>query len=242
MTSSIPPLPVVHRDIVDLYASRYEVLKPTGFAAWDLALGGITPGVARILGPRALELSLATAAAAPGSADNTLVVGAGRSGRVLAQCARTAGLVEPRFLDTSEMAQVIEVVRRHEPTYVVLDRLESIRMVPTAIRELDAACLNVGATLFACGTYDSSHAARIGKSIWSYAVQTVRLISETPGHANGIFELRVTDNPFASPLASVSVVRIRVSPAGRIELAASTDEIDPDGPFVLEVREVSPGE
>ena len=211
-------------------------MRKTGIAAWDLALGGLTPGVVRVLGPRALELVLSVVAADSDSADDSLILGLARPPRILSALAQRAQLNGPKLLTTSDPAALISSIRSYSWRYVVLDRLDALRMNSSYVRELDEACVASGTVFFACGVFDASHSGRIDKCVWSQSVQSVRLVPERTGHASGVFELRVIDNPLAPDFVSISPVSVEIAPGGEIELLDVEESL---GPLTVEIREVA---
>jgi hypothetical protein len=223
--------------VTDLYASRPATsMQPSGFSAWDLAVGGLTPGIVRLLGPRSLELALNIIGALPNSDDDVLIVGLGRSPRVLSALARRADLDGPKLLKSADPAVIVHTIRSHGWRYVVLDRLDVLRMNPSFVEEIDEACVASETVFFACGTFNSAHASRIEKSSWSRSIQSVRLISERAGHANGVFELRVIDNPLAPNFVSTMPIKVEITANGRFGLR----DVDEDfGPLMVEVREAA---
>jgi hypothetical protein len=231
---NIPPRRGIAATVVDLYSGRScRELRRTGFAPWDLSLGGLAPGIVRILGPRSFEYGLAVAAADPDSAEETLVTGLGRPHDVLASSAKKVGLRDAKLLKTTDCDTLLHSIRTYAWRYVVVDRANLFRMNTEYSAQLDNACLDSGTTLFACAGYDPSHAARIDASAWSYAVQSVRLVPELPGHSNGIFEVRVMDNPLATSIASNSPVRVRIPACGSITIADSDEGGEA---LILEIR------
>ena len=221
-------------NVVDLYSGRTpRELRRTGFAPWDLALGGVAPGITRVLGPRSFEFGLAAAAADPKSSDDTLIVGLGKPQDVLASLATRVNLVGPKILVTNDSDRLVQSVRNSGWRYVLIDQADHFRINREYAVELDSACYETETVLFACAGYDSSHAGRIATSPWSYGAQAVRLVPELPSHSNGFFEVRVIDNPLASSISSDSVVRVSISATGRIELADSSEG---EEALILEIR------
>lgn len=227
----------VSATVTDLYASRpASSMQPSGFAAWDLAVGGLTPGIVRLLGPRSFELALNIIAAQSNSDDDTLIIGLGRSPRVLSALARRANLDGPKLLRSADPAAIVFTVRSHGWRYVVLDRLDALRINPSFVEEIDDACVASETVLFACGSFDSAHASRIEKSAWSRSIQSVRLISERAGHANGVLELRVIDNPLAPNFVSSMPIKVEVTANGAFGLVDADEDF---GPLTIEVREAA---
>lgn len=219
---------------VDLYSVRPATqLTPTGFGPWDLALGGVTPGIARILGPRSLDYALCAVAADMQSANDCLIVGIAKPPHVTSSLAKRAGLVDPKLLVSNDIDALVHSVRAGGWRYAIIDHADLIPMTFADAQELDQVCREAGCVLFACAGFDSSHAGRVQNSPWSYAVQTVRLVPEVPSHANGVFEVRVIDNPLATGVASESVVRVAISGTGRIGLAESSE--GGEGALLLEI-------
>jgi hypothetical protein len=208
-------------------------LRPTGFAPWDLSLGGLAPGIARVLGPRSFEYALGVVAADPQSVDETVVIGLGKPEDVLACIAGRLGLNDLKKLPTTDCATLIHSIRAYGWRYMLIDRADLLRINYEYAVELDRACFDSRTTLFACASYDSSHAARIAASPWSYAVQSIRLVPEVPNHSNGIFEVRVIDNPLATSIASNSAVRVMIPALGPITLADPDEGVEP---LILEMR------
>ena len=67
-------------------------------------------------------------------------------------------------------------------------------------------------------------------------MQSVRLVPERTGHASGVFELRVIDNPLAPDFVSISPVSVEIAPGGEIELLDVEESL---GPLTVEIREVA---
>lgn len=219
---------------VDLFSFTSRVdLRPTGCAPWDLALGGVTPGITRVLGPRSFEYALAAAAADPEATDDCVIVAIGRPPHVIASLANRAGLRDPKVLISNDVDAIAHSIRSNAWRYAIVDRADLVPIGFHQAQDLDKACFKTGCVAFACSGYDSSHAARVINSPWSYCVQAVRLVPEVPSHANGVFEVRVLENPLATDVASESVVRVRIAGSGRIALADSSE--GGEGALLLEI-------
>jgi hypothetical protein len=224
MCEQYPSTSVFPHEVADLYPTRpSKPLRATGFAPWDVAVGGVSAGIVRLLGLKSFDFGLAIAAADVTSANATLIVGDGRPRRMVSRLARVAGLVEPRLLASTDLDDIIWAVRSNEWQYVVLDRLELIRATSESIAELDDACFASDTVFIACGGDEVSTQPGLQGLFWRYAVQTVQLVAEYPGHGSGVFEIRVTDNPLSSSLTSNSIVRVHIPATGRLELVAVTD-------------------
>lgn len=217
---------------LNLFPTRAE-LRPTGFPSWDLALGGVTPGITRVLGPRSFDYALAAIAADPESDGDCLIVAVGKPPHVVANSASRAGLKSPKVLISNDCDAVIYSIRSSAWRYAIIDRADLVPLSLAHAQELDKACSGTGSVVLACAGYDSSHSARVINSPWNYCVQAVRLVPEVPTHANGVFEVRVIDNPFATDAVSESVVRVRISGSGRISLSDS--DHGAEGALVLEI-------
>jgi hypothetical protein len=208
-------------------------LRPTGSPSWDLALGGVIPGITRVLGPRSFEYALSAVAADPNAAGDCVVVAVGKPPRVTANLVTRVGLHDSKILTSNDCNEIVESVRREGWRYAIIDRSDLVALGFAQAQDLDNACAESGCVLLACSGFDSSHAARVSNSPWSYCVQAVRLVPEVPSHANGVFDIRVIENPFATDIASESVVRVRISGSGRITLVDS--EEGGDGALLLEI-------
>jgi hypothetical protein len=169
-------------EVADLYPTRpSKPLRATGFAPWDVAVGGVSAGIVRLLGLKSFDFGLAIAAADVTSANATLIVGDGRPRRMVSRLARVAGLVEPRLLASTDLDDIIWAVRSNEWQYVVLDRLELIRATSDSIADLDDACFASDTVFIACGGDEVSTQPGLQGLFWRYAVQTVQLVAEYPG-------------------------------------------------------------
>jgi hypothetical protein len=223
----------ISTELVDLYSVKpIQPLTPSHLAAWDLALGGVSPGIVRIFGNKSFELALAVAAAdVERSRDDCLVAGCGRTPRELASAAKTAGLDGPKvLLEPDRWDYVTHWIRSYQYRYVIAAGVDMLGGNRSSVKDLDAACIETGTVLFACSEEPSQ------ASEWSYAIQAVRLIPPRRYHGSGIFEICVLKNPAATSLTSKSIVRVEIAPSGYV----SRDLVQRDdaGPGVARVESV----
>jgi hypothetical protein len=224
----------ISTEVVDLYSFKpIQPLTPSHLAAWDLALGGVTPGIVRIFGNKSLELALAVAAAdIERSRDDCLITGCGRTPRDLATAANTAGLDGPKILkEQDDWAYILHRIRNYQYRYVIVAGVDALAGNRSSVTDLDAACVEADTVLFACSEKPSE------ASKWSYAIQTVRLIPPRRYHGSGIFEICVLKNPAATSRTSKSLVCVEIEPSGHV--SRSLVQGDDGGPGVTRVENVA---